>query len=100
MLNGAIKILQSGIVPGNCNADNVDKVLEDYEYVLYPSRSIQTDGIKAISVASFGFGQKGAQAMVVHPDYLFAVLDKQAYTDYAQKVSARYRKTYCYIGQA
>ncbi|MCH0629294.1 4'-phosphopantetheinyl transferase superfamily protein [Kocuria palustris] len=100
MLNGAIQILQSGIVPGNRNADNVDKVLEDYEYVLYPSRSIQTDGIKAVSVTSFGFGQKGAQAVVVHPDYLFAVLDKQAYNDYAQKVSARYRKTYRYMHNA
>lgn len=58
MLNGAIQILESGIVPGNRNADNVDKVLEEYEYVLYPSRSIQTDGIKAVSVTSFGFGQK------------------------------------------
>ena len=58
MLNGAIQILESGLVPGNRNADNVDKLLEQYEYVLYPSRSIQTDGIKAVSVTSFGFGQK------------------------------------------
>ncbi|KAI5966986.1 FAS2 [Candida pseudojiufengensis] len=100
MLNGAIQILESGIVPGNRNADNVDKVLEQYEYVLYPSRSIQTDGIKAVSITSFGFGQKGAQAVVVHPDYLYAVLDRSTYEDYASRVAARNRKTYRYMHNA
>lgn len=100
MLNGAIQILQSGIVPGNRNADNVDKVMEDFKYVLYPSRSIQTDGIKAVSVTSFGFGQKGAQAIVVHPDYLYAVLDKQTYEDYAGRVSSRNKKAYRYMHNA
>jgi fatty acid synthase subunit alpha len=100
MLNGAIQILNSGIVPGNRNADNVDKVLEDFEYVLYPSRSIQTDGIKAVSVTSFGFGQKGAQAVVVHPDYLFGVLDEATYNDYATRVTARNKKTYRYMHNA
>ena len=49
MLNGGLQILNSGIVPGNRNADNVDKVMEQFEYILYPSRSIKTDGIKAVS---------------------------------------------------
>lgn len=100
MLNGAIQILNSGIVPGNRNADNVDKVMEDFEYVLYPSRSIQTDGIKAVSVTSFGFGQKGAQAVAVHPDYLFAVLDKNSYEDYASRVSSRNKRAYRYMHNA
>lgn len=100
MLNGAIQILNSGLVPGNRNADNVDKLLEDFEYVLYPSRSIQTDGIKAVSVTSFGFGQKGAQAIAVHADYLFAVLDKNTYEDYATRVTARNKKAYRYMHNA
>lgn len=100
MLNGAIQILESGIVPGNKNADNVDNLLEQFEYVLYPSRSIQTDGIKAVSVTSFGFGQKGAQAIVVHPDYLYAVLDQATYEEYAAKVNARNKKTYRYMHNA
>lgn len=100
MLNGAIQILNSGIIPGNRNADNVDKVLEDFEYVLFPSRSIQSDGIKAVSITSFGFGQKGAQAIVVHPDYLFAVLDEASYNAYATKVTARNKKAYRYMHNA
>lgn len=100
MLNGAIQILNSGIVPGNRNADNVDKVMQDFEYVLYPSRSIQTDGIKAVSVTSFGFGQKGAQAITVHSDYLYAVLDKATYEDYAARVNARNKRAYRYMHNA
>ncbi|KAI3405060.1 FAS2 [Candida oxycetoniae] len=100
MLNGAIQIMETGIVPGNRNADNVDKLLEQYEYVLYPSRSIQTDGIKAVSVTSFGFGQKGAQAVVVHPDYLYAVLDRQTFEDYASRVTARNKRRYRYMHNA
>ena len=97
MLNGAIQILNTGIVPGNRNADNIDKVLEDYKYVLFPSRTITTDGIKAVSVTSFGFGQKGAQAIVIHPDYLYAALSKEEYESYTAKVSSRQKKSYAYI---
>lgn len=100
MLNGAIQILNSGIVPGNRNADNIDKILEDFKYVLFPSRSIKTDGIKAVSVTSFGFGQKGGQAIVVHPDYLFASLSKDDYETYVSKVNARQKKSYAYIHNA
>jgi fatty acid synthase subunit alpha len=96
MMNGAIQSMNSGIVPGNRNADNVDTKLEQYEYIVYPSRSIQTDGIKAFSVTSFGFGQKGAQAIGVHPKYLFATLDEATYTAYKARVDARYKKAYRY----
>lgn len=100
MLNGAIQILNSGIIPGNRNADNVDKILEDFKYVLFPSRTIQTDGIKAVSITSFGFGQKGGQAIVVHPDYLFASLSKDEYESYASRVVSRQKKAYSYIHNA
>lgn len=100
MLNGAIQILNSGTVPGNRNADNIDKILEDFKYVLFPSRTIQTDGIKAVSITSFGFGQKGGQAVVVHPEYLFASLSRDEYESYAAKVNSRHKKSYAYIHNA
>ncbi|AEY97546.1 FAFL138Wp [Eremothecium gossypii FDAG1] len=97
MMNGAIQILNSGIVPGNRNADNIDEVMEQFEYILYPSHSIKTDGIKAVSVTSFGFGQKGAQAVVVHPDYLYASLSEKVYGTYMEKVAVRERCAYKYF---
>lgn len=100
MLNGGIQILNSGLVPGNRNADNIDKILEDFKYVLFPSRSIQTDGIKAVSVTSFGFGQKGGQAIIVNSDYLYAALSKEQYAEYKAKVEARHKKSYAYMHNA
>ena len=97
MFNGCLQVLNSGLVPGNRNADNVDKVMEKFDYIVYPSRSIQTDGIKAFSVTSFGFGQKGAQAIGIHPKYLFATLDQAQFQTYKQKVTARQKRAYRYF---
>lgn len=97
MLNGCLQVLDSGLVPGNRNADNVDNVMEQFDHILYPSRSIQTDGIKAFTVTSFGFGQKGAQVVGIHPKYLYATLDRAQYQVYKNKVEARQNKAYRYF---
>ena len=97
MFNGCLQVLTSGLVPGNRNADNVDKNLEKFDYIVYPSRSIQTDGVKAFSVTSFGFGQKGAQAIGIHPKYLFATLDEATFNTYRNKVEARQKRAYRYF---
>ncbi|KAF9885131.1 3-oxoacyl-[acyl-carrier-protein] synthase [Aspergillus nanangensis] len=94
MFNGCLQVLESGLVPGNRNADNVDKVMEKFDYIVYPSRSIQTDGVNAFSVTSFGFGQKGAQVIGVHPKYLFATLEHAQFQTYKAKVEARQKKAY------
>jgi len=94
MFNGCLQVLNSGLVPGNRNADNIDKAMEKFDYICYPSRSIQTDGIKAFSVTSFGFGQKGAQAIGIHPKYLFATLDQAQFQSYKVKVEARQKRAY------
>ena len=97
MFNGCLQVLNTGLVPGNRNADNIDKVMEKFDYIVYPSRSIQTDGIKAFSVTSFGFGQKGAQAIGIHPKYLYAALDQAQFQTYRTKVQARQKRAYRYF---
>ncbi|GAW18200.1 Fatty acid synthase subunit alpha [Xylariales sp. No.14919] len=97
MFNGCLQVLNSGLVPGNRNADNIDEVMEQFDLIVYPSRSIQTDGVKAFSVTSFGFGQKGAQAIGIHPRYLFAALDQETFAEYQAKVTARQKKAYRYF---
>ncbi|KAJ1972608.1 fatty acid synthase alpha subunit Lsd1 [Dimargaris verticillata] len=96
MLNGVLQILETGIIPGNRNADNIDKQLETYEYVLYPSRSIHTDGVRAGLLKSFGFGQKGGELLAIHPDYLFGALDESSYNAYCAKNQAREARAYRY----
>jgi fatty acid synthase subunit alpha len=92
-----LQVLNTGLVPGNRNADNVDKIMEQFDYIVYPSQAIQTDGIKAFSVTSFGFGQKGTQAIGIHPKYLYAALEHHQFAAYKQKVEARQKKAYRYF---
>jgi len=93
MLNGCCQILESGVVPGNRNADNIDAALEQWDHVVFPNQSITLPEINAFSVTSFGFGQKEAQALGVHPKFLFATLDHDQYNEYSSAREARYHRT-------
>ena len=92
MLNGACQMIDSGLVPGNRNADNIDSSLEQWHHIVFPSRSIQVADFKAFSITSFGFGQKGAQALGVHPRYLFATISQEEYAGYCKKRAQRLPK--------
>ncbi|EHY56726.1 hypothetical protein HRR83_002191 [Exophiala dermatitidis] len=92
MFNGCLQVLGSGLVPGHRNADNIDAALQDRSFLFYPSHSIQTRGVKAFSITSFGFGQKGAQAIGVHPRYLFAAIGEDEYERYRGRVKTRTQK--------
>jgi fatty acid synthase subunit alpha len=95
MLNGALQIMESGLIPGNRNADNIDIALEKFDHIAFPSETIHTSQeVKAFIVSSFGFGQKGAQAIGIHPKYLFAAAGKEAYAVYQDKVRRRQDKAY------
>ncbi|KAJ2833105.1 fatty acid synthase alpha subunit Lsd1, partial [Coemansia furcata] len=89
MLNGVIQSMRTGLIPGNRNADNIGKELEANEYALYLSKSIQTSGIKAGLIKSFGFGQVGGELLVVHPDYLLATLTREQLDEYNVKLQMR-----------
>ncbi|TWU71773.1 hypothetical protein ED733_002880 [Metarhizium rileyi] len=95
MVNGSLQMMNSGIVPGNRNADNIDEKLRQHPHLWFPSETIQAsdgNGIKACSVTSFGFGQKGSQAIIVHPKYLYATIPRADYHDYSAKRQVRYQQ--------
>ncbi|GAA5878476.1 hypothetical protein JCM8547_005957 [Rhodosporidiobolus lusitaniae] len=96
MLNGMAQTILSGLIPGNRNADNISQELRAFEYLVYPSKSIQTDGIKAGLLTSFGFGQVGGQALIVHPSYLIGSLEPAQFESYkklnAERKKLSYRK--------
>ncbi|KAF9062802.1 hypothetical protein BDP27DRAFT_1368514 [Rhodocollybia butyracea] len=56
-VSGLMNSLHTGIVPGNRNAD----------HLMFPSKTIHTDGIRAGIMSSFGFGQVGGVLLMVHP---------------------------------
>ena len=92
MLNGSCQIMDSNLIPGNRNADNIDSALRQWDNLVFPSRSVRVKEVKAVSVTSFGFGQKGAQALVVHPKYLFATIEEKQYKEYYGKRKKRHLK--------
>ncbi|KAF8896473.1 fatty acid synthetase alpha subunit [Infundibulicybe gibba] len=54
---GLLQTVSTGIVPGNRNSDNIDSHFQDRRMLMFPSKSIHTDGIRAGVMSSFGFGQ-------------------------------------------
>jgi fatty acid synthase subunit alpha len=100
MFNGVLQVLDSGIIPGNRNADNIDEKLKEFEHVYFPSRSLQTDGVKAGLLKSFGFGQVGGEALLIHPDFLLATLDENEYTRYCAKREKRQEQAYRHLHDA
>lgn len=58
---------------------------------------MQTDGLKAASVTSFGFGQVGGQVILVHPDYLLATLESDELDVYIDKLKVREKYAYRYL---
>jgi fatty acid synthase subunit alpha len=98
MLNGCCQILDGGIVPGNRNADDIDVALEPYDNLVFPDRALAVGDVRAFSVTSFGFGQKGAQALGVHPRFLFATLEnKSVFDEYCCRRDERCRKAKQYF---
>ena len=91
MLNGCLQALNTGLVPGNHNADNVDSDLSAFRHLTFPTHSIQTNSLKAFSLTSFGFGQKGGQLIGIHPRYLYGAIDRISYESYAARVTKRTR---------
>jgi len=89
MLNGMTQSILSGLIPGNRNNDNLGPELQAFELLVYPSRSIQTDGIKAGLLKSFGFGQVGGECLILHPDHLIACLDSPSYSAYSSQRADR-----------
>ncbi|KAL4817010.1 Sterigmatocystin biosynthesis fatty acid synthase subunit alpha [Aspergillus spinulosporus] len=89
MLNGCLQVLDSGLVPGNRNADDVDPALRAFDHLCFPTQSIQTDGVKAFLLNSCGFGQKEAQLVGVHPRYFFSLLSRREFEEYKTRRQLR-----------
>ncbi|TFK27788.1 fatty acid synthetase alpha subunit [Coprinopsis marcescibilis] len=82
---GLLQSLITGIVPGNRNSDNIDSQFQDRKLLMFPSKPLHTDGIRAGVMSSFGFGQVGGTALVIHPRYLLAALEPSYYEAYKER---------------
>lgn len=96
MLNGLLQVMQTGLVPGNRNADNVDAQLRRFQHIVYPNRAVQTAGVQAALLKSFGFGQAGGELLLVHPNRLLATLRRQQLEEYGARRAQREVRAYQY----
>ncbi|PKY00463.1 3-oxoacyl-synthase [Aspergillus campestris IBT 28561] len=90
-LNGCMQMLRDSIIPGNRNADNIDGHLRRFEHLVYPMETMRVLQVDAAMLTSFGFGQKGAIAVVVAPRFIFASIADACYNDYRDKAVKRQR---------
>lgn len=90
MLNGCLQMMDSCLVPGNRNADNVDPALQPFHHLCFPTHTVQTrDHVKAFLLTSFGFGQKSGQMIGVAPRFFFSLLKPDEYEGYKNKTKRR-----------
>lgn len=89
MMNGLVQSMLEGIVPGNRNADDIDPKLRADRLLVYPNRTLCMGEIRAGLLKSFGFGQAGAEILVVHPDFLLGSLSDQDYSTYTSLRNTR-----------
>ncbi|KAJ1958568.1 fatty acid synthase alpha subunit Lsd1 [Linderina pennispora] len=99
-LHAILQAMESNTIPGIMTADNIDPAFNKFKNLVYPSRSHKVPQIKAALITSFGFGQVGAEALIVHPDYLFAALSKEELDSYRMRVNQRQQKSYRYFNDA
>ncbi|OJI99519.1 hypothetical protein ASPVEDRAFT_81132 [Aspergillus versicolor CBS 583.65] len=89
MLNGCLQALDSCLIPGNRNADDIDPALRDFDHLCFTTKTIQTRGVKAFLLNSCGFGQKEGQMVGVHPRYFFALLTQHEFEAYKSRMKKR-----------
>ncbi|WVO17734.1 hypothetical protein L204_105432 [Cryptococcus depauperatus] len=100
MFNGMCQTINSALVPGNHNADNISEELRAFPHLFYPSKPIQHVRLECGLLTSFGFGQVGGQICIVHPRYLFATLQPHDLEEYKKRRSQRELDTYSRMSSA
>jgi fatty acid synthase subunit alpha len=94
MFNGMLQTLNTAVVPGNHNADNISAELRAFPHLFYPSKPMKLVRLECGLLTSFGFGQVGGQAAIVHPRYLFASLQPHELSEYKAKRRSRELNSY------
>lgn len=87
----ALQMLQSGLVPGNRNLENVDPAMRRFDTLSFHDRTLQLSkgAVRGVLVTSLGFGHVGAAALFLHPDFALQGLDSRVLDDYCAKRKVR-----------
>ncbi|EPQ27448.1 uncharacterized protein PFL1_04986 [Pseudozyma flocculosa PF-1] len=95
-LNGVLQSINTSIVAGNRNADDISPELQKFDMLLYNSTTLHRTPrhVNAACVSSFGFGQVGGICLVLHGAHVLGRLSPQAFAEYAARRKERQYRTY------
>ncbi|TGK02851.1 DUF1729 domain-containing protein [Leptospira langatensis] len=76
---GVLQTMETGIVTGNRNLEEVDPDMNQYSFLTFTDESISfgKHNIKAGILTTLGFGHVGALCLFVHSDYFLAALSEE-----------------------
>jgi fatty acid synthase len=89
-LDGVLRMLETGKVPGNRNLESVDPLLRENVHLALGDRTITlAEPLRAALIASLGFGHVSAILAVAHPDTFHAAIPEDARAEYLQRAGRR-----------
>ncbi len=89
-LDGALRMLDTGVVPGNRNLESADPLERDNAHLTLGDRPIRlAEPLKAVLVTSLGFGHVSAVLALAHPDTFIAALAPETRADYLARAGRR-----------
>ena len=94
-LNGLLQCMNSGVIPGNRNLDEVDERMNDFDALCFTDEPVRVgrDGVRAGLVTTLGFGHVGAILLLLHADYFLAALTPRERAQYGARRAPRENQT-------
>ncbi len=95
-LSGLLQAMESGVIPGNPNLDDVDERLSSFSQLVFSDQTLEVGPgkIAAGLLTSLGFGHVGAMLCLVHPERLYTRLSEEEYQKYQEKQQKRWIRRY------
>ncbi len=91
-VDGALQMMETGIVPGNRNLESLDPLLSPCHHLLHGDRPIRLapgERIAACLVTSLGFGHVSAVIALAHPDTFLAAVPPARRDGYLRTAATR-----------
>jgi fatty acid synthase len=89
-VDGMLRMMETGVVPGNRNLECADPVLRDGPCLTLGDHSLRlAEPLRAGLVTSLGFGHVSALLAIVHPDAFLAAVPAERREDYLRRAGRR-----------
>jgi fatty acid synthase len=89
-VDGMLRMMQTGVVPGNRNLECADPLLRDGAFLTFGDRPLRlAEPLRAGLVTSLGFGHVSALLALAHPDTFLAAVPPQEREDYLRRARRR-----------